>query len=68
MKKLKNFAQSEALSIPYYHEDDVLTYTELELGNTEDDDEVIQFLLENDFAEFDENPIIESDGIDSGAM
>jgi hypothetical protein len=35
---------------------------------TEDDEGVIEFLLENEFVEFDESPMIESDGTEFGTM
>ena len=68
LRKLKSFIQSEAITIPYYQEDDVVTYAEGELTSSEDAEEVIKYLLESEFVEFDQNPIIESDGIEFGAM
>lgn len=62
LRKLKNFVQSETLTVPYYHDDDVLVDMSGETSGTEDEEDIIQFLLENEFAEFDENPVIESDG------
>ena len=62
LRKLKNFIQSETLTVPYYHYDDVLVDMNGETSGTEDEEDIIQFLLENEFVEFDENPMMESDG------
>ena len=68
LRKLKSFVQSEALTLPYYQEEDAFTYTDGESSNLDDNEEFIKYLLESEFAEFDESPIIESDGIEFGAM
>jgi len=60
LKKLKSFIQSESLPLPHYY-DDLLIDMSGDVGSTEDNGGVIQFLLESDFAEFDENPMVESD-------
>jgi hypothetical protein len=70
LEKLKAFIQSETLTLPYYYydDDDVLADTTGEVRGTEDDEGVIEFLLENEFVEFDESPMIESDGTEFGTM
>ncbi len=60
LKKLKNFIQSETLVLQYQH-DDILVDTGWEAASTEDDEGVIQFLLENEFAEFDDSTVVETD-------
>jgi hypothetical protein len=62
LRKLKNFIQSETVTVSYYQGDDVLVDMSGEMSGTEDEEDIIQFLLENEFAEFDESPVMESDG------
>lgn len=69
LDKLRNFIQSEVLIPPHYGEDDIMINITEESRSTEEDDEgVIQFLLEGEFAEYGDNPVIESDIVDLGAM
>jgi|GEM_PF-1883062 len=60
LEKLERFTQSELLTLPY-HYDDVLVDMSGDVSGTEDDSGIIQFLLESEFAEFDENTMVESD-------
>lgn len=68
LDKLRNFIQSEVLIPPHYGEDDIMINITEESSSAEDDEGVIQFLLESEFAEYDDNPVIESDFADLGAM
>jgi hypothetical protein len=68
LDKLRNFIQSEVLIPPHYGEDDIMINITEESSSAEDDDGVIQFLLESEFAEYGDNPVIESDIVDLGAM
>ncbi len=68
LDKLKNFIQSEVLIPPHYGEDDIMINITEESSSVEDDEGVIQFLLESEFAEYSDNPVIESDIVDLGAM
>ena len=75
LEKLKSFIQSEDPALAYQFYDDVTDYT-AELGSetqtqkteTEDKEDIIQFLLENGFVEFEEATIIESDSGEFGSM
>jgi len=69
LEKLRNFIQSEVLIPPHYGADDIpINITEESRSTEEDDEGVIQFLLEGEFAEYGDNPIIEPDVADLGAM
>jgi hypothetical protein len=69
LDKLRNFIQSEVLIPPHYGEDDIMINITEESRSAEEDDEgVIQFLLESEFAEYGDNPVIESDIAELGAM
>ncbi len=69
LKELKNFTQSEPLTLSYYYDDDYgLADLNGETNGTGDDEEIIQFLLESEFAEFEESSMIESDGSEFGSM
>ncbi len=68
LDKLRKFIQSEVLIPPHYDGYDILVNTSEESKSTEDEEGVIQFLLEGEFAEYGDNPIIEPDVADLGAM
>lgn len=71
LRKLKDFIQSEMVMPSYYNYDDydsVPADMSGDASDVEDEGEVIQFLLENGFEEFDESPMIESDGGEFGTM
>jgi hypothetical protein len=68
LDKLRNFIQSEVLIPPHYGEDDIMINITEDSSSAEDDEGVIQFLLESEFAEYGDNPVIESDIADLGAM
>lgn len=73
LEKLKSFIQSEYPALSYQYYDDVIGYAgdldeEPRETETEDNEGIIQFLLENGFAEFDEATIMESDSGEFGAM
>ena len=68
LDKLRNFIQSEVLIPLHYGEDDIMINITEESSSAEDDEGVIQFLLESEFAEYGDNPVIESDIADLGAM
>ncbi len=68
LDKLRNFIQSEVLIPSHYGEDDIMINITEESSSAEDDEGVIQFLLESEFAEYSDNPVIESDIADLGAM
>lgn len=60
LKELRNFTQPETLTAEY-HYDEILAETSWEASPTEDDEGFIQFLLDNEFAEFDDNTVVESE-------
>jgi len=68
LDKLRNFIQSEVLIPPHYGEDDIMISITEESSSVEDDKGAIQFLLESEFAEYGDNPVIESDIAELGAM
>jgi hypothetical protein len=67
LEKLRSFTQSETLTVPYYY-DDVLVDMNGDASGTEDDIGIIQFLLDSEFAEFDESPTVESDDSEFDTM
>lgn len=75
LEKLKSFIQSEDPAFAYQYYDDVTDYTgeltketQTRKTDTGDKEEIIQFLLENGFVEFEEATIIESDSGEFGSM
>ena len=73
LEKLKSFILSEDPALAYQYDEDVINYTD-DLGDgvreteTQDNEGIIKFLLENGFMEFDEATGIESDSGEFGAM
>ena len=75
LEKLKSFIQSEDPSLAYQYYEDITDYTaelssetQTQKAETGDKDDIIQFLLENGFVEFEEATIIESDSGEFGSM
>ena len=68
LRELTDLAQPEITAISYQSYDDPLVDVRAEPRDAESDEEFIQFLLENEFAEFDDSPMMEADSGEFGAM
>jgi hypothetical protein len=75
LEKLKNFIQSEDPALAYQYYDGVTDYPgeldeemQKQKLDIQDREEIIQFLLENGFVEFEEATITESDSDEFGSM
>lgn len=70
LKELRDAIQPEIQVFPYgyhYDDDDVLIDVSEDAGAASDDKEIIRY-LEDEFAEFDEDPMMESDDSEFGAI
>lgn len=69
LEKLKNYNQSEILTPShYYYYEGILAEMIREARDAKNDEDVIHSLLNNEFTEFIENPVIESSGSEFGTM
>jgi hypothetical protein len=67
LKKLKNFIQSDVLTLQYNY-DDVLDDLNSEIKSKSNEEGVIEFLLENEFVEFSEGSMMDSEIVGLGKM